>query len=94
MGFGDKVREKRTESAAVKVDKMLSHTGPEDSYAAMEVASWGDVTLMCNEAAKKGWRLHSLRDGLRGNGIDLGYRLLFERDQMQMIQATIDGLNG
>jgi hypothetical protein len=84
MGFGDKVREKRTESAAVKVD----------SYAAMEVASWGDVTLMCNEAAKKGWRLHSLRDGLRGNGIDLGYRLLFERDQMQMIQATIDGLNG
>lgn len=49
------------------------------AYATVEVLSWKDVAPFCIYAAGRGYRLHTLRDGARGTGVDIGYRLVFEK---------------
>lgn len=90
MGLRDRAREKQEQrmNDAFNV--------PEDqAYVAVTTLTWPDVERICNSAAKRGWRLHTLRDGLRGgDGLtgDNGYRMLFERDQIATIAGVIDGL--
>ena len=54
---------------------------PTAMYHCCEVSSWKDVNRICNLMAYRGFRLHTIRDGLRGSGLDMGYRLVFERLQ-------------
>lgn len=75
----DKTKQKMQEAADDKVTKAMAAILPEDDYHTIEVATWGDVKRFCNAMSRHGWRLHTIRDGLRGNGPDMGYRLLFER---------------
>lgn len=92
MGFGDKMREKQAEGADNIVAKAMDKMMEGDVYFTIVTAFWNDVPKLANAAARRGWRLHTIRDGLRGDGADMGYRLLFERDAMEAIKMTIDGM--
>lgn len=51
-------------------------------YHTVDIARWNDVEGVCNYAASIGWRLHTLRDSIRGHSNvpgGIGYRLIFER---------------
>lgn len=52
---------------------------PEQMYHCVEVLTWGQLQTELNYWAQHGWRLHTVRDGLRASAGELGYRLILER---------------
>ena len=84
----DKTKQRMQDAADDRVAKQMEGIRPDDEYHTIEVATWGDVKRFCNAMARAGWRLHTIRDGLRGNNIDMGYRLLFERSiELKEVQS-------
>lgn len=55
----------------------------ENQYHTVDVLSWSQMVDEANYWSGHGWRIHTVRDGIRGSGIDVGYRLLLERKEVQ-----------
>lgn len=70
---------KRAREIEERHENRHSAVPPDARYHTVEIATWNSVEHELNYWAHHGWRLHTLRDGLRGTGTELGYRLLLER---------------
>lgn len=72
---------KRKQEIEERRDNRHEEVPADARYHAVEVLSWRQVEREVNYWAQHGWRLHTLRDGLRSSGPadEIGYRLLLER---------------
>lgn len=71
---------KRVREAEERLENRATDVPVTSRYHTVEVATWNAVERELNYWSAYGWHLHTLRDGIRGTGIDMGYRLLLERD--------------
>ena len=71
------IRDRMEAAREAAVDKIIGDL-PSHGFKFIEVASWRDAERVTQEMSLRGWRLHTIRDGARGE-IDLGYRLVFEK---------------
>lgn len=53
----------------------------ENRYHCVEVLTWKQLSAELNYWAQHGWRVLTVRDGVR-NGSEFGYRIILERDRL------------
>jgi len=70
---------KRHDEILARREARADDVSDEDMYHCVEVLSWNKLKDELNYWGSKGWRVVTIRDGLRGNGMDLGYRIVLER---------------